>query len=110
MAGIGVEEVKTVNITTTDGQKIKRGDTIVICIKGQDVVCRFVELDKSGYFVTKPLVAGTEPVKYRLNSIAKCYKVTQFVWHDHTKDENPAQEADQDTSQGAAQEVLQPGA
>lgn len=106
MAGIGIEEVKTVNITTTDGQKIEMGDIIVICVKGQDVVCRFVELDKGGYFVTEPLVAGTGAVKYRLNSIAKCYKVTQFVWHDQTKGEN----ADEDTGTGAAQDVLQPGA
>lgn len=110
MAGIGVEEVKTVNITTTDGQKIEMGDIIVICVKGQDVVCRFVELDKNGYFVTAPLVAETGAVKYRLNSIEKCYKVTQFVWHDHTKDEKPIQEVGQDAAQGAAQEVLQPGA
>lgn len=61
MAGIGVEEVKTINITTTDRKKIKAGDTIVICIKGQDILCKFVELDKNSYFVTKPLVAGQEP-------------------------------------------------
>lgn len=102
MAGIGVEEVKTINITTTDGQKIEAGDTLVICIKGQDIVCRFVELDKGGYFVTAPLVAGTAPVKYRLNSIIKCFKVTQFVWNDQRNAEKAAQEA--------AQDVLQPGA
>ena len=36
MAGIGIQEVKTVEITTTDGQMIKEGDAIVICVKGQD--------------------------------------------------------------------------
>lgn len=106
MAGIGIEEVKTVNITTTDGQKIEMGDIIVICVKGQDVVCRFVELDKNGYFVTAPLVAETGAVKYRLNSIAKCYKVTQFVWNDQTKGESAAEDAGAD----AAQDVLQPEA
>lgn len=56
MAGIGIEEVKTVNITTTDGQKIKKGDVLVLCIKGEDIVCRFLELDKGGYFVTEPIL------------------------------------------------------
>lgn len=106
MAGIGVEEVKTVNITTTDGQKIEMGDIIVICVKGQDVVCRFVELDKNGYFVTAPLVAETGAVKYRLNSIEKCYKVTKFSWDDRKMQQEAADEA----GQGAAQDALQPGA
>lgn len=91
MAGIEVKEIKSVEITATDGQQIKARDPILICIKGQDVVCRFVELDKSGYFVTKPFVAGKEPVKYRLASITKCYKLTQLVWSDameQLEDEN----------------------
>lgn len=105
MAGIGVKEVKTVTVTASDGQRIQAGDTIVICVKGQDVVCRFVELDGNSYFVTAPLVAGKERVKYRVSSIAKCYKVTNFVWVDNSKDPETAQEA----GQSAAQPVLQPG-
>lgn len=107
MAGIGVEEVKTINITTTDGKKIKAGDTIVICIKGQDILCKFVELDKNSYFVTKPLVAGQEPVKYWLSSIDICYKVKAFdVEIDKTAKEagaDAADHADQDTLAPAAQ-------
>lgn len=79
MAGVGVKEIKNVEITTTDGKKIKQNDLIVICIKGQDIVCRFLELDKNSYFVTKPLVAGQEPIKYRLSSIDLCYKVKAFA-------------------------------
>lgn len=78
MAGIGVREIKKVEISTTDGQKIKEGDLIVIGVKGQDVVCRFAELDKGGYFVTVPVVGGPDPVKYRINSIIFCYKVSDF--------------------------------
>lgn len=85
MAGIEVREVKSVEIVATDGQKIEPGDTIVICIKGQDIACRFVELDRNGYFVTKPFVAGEAPVKYRIGSIEKCYRLTSFVWRDDTK-------------------------
>lgn len=108
MAGIGVEEVKTVNITTTDGQKIKAGDALVLCIKGEDILCRFIELDKGGYFVTESILDRMEPstVKYRLNSITECYKVTAFEWSERGKQKKAATEA----GQGAAQDVLQPGA
>lgn len=108
MAGIGIEEVKTVNITTTDGQKIKKGDVLVLCIKGEDIVCRFLELDKGGYFVTEPILnrGGATTTKYRLNSIAACYKVTKFSWDDREMQQEAADEA----GQGAAQDALQPGA
>ncbi len=107
MAGIGVQEIKKVEITTTDGQKIKEGELIVIGVKGQDVVCRFAELDKGGYFVTVPVVGGPEPVKYRVNSITFCYKVKTFQV-DKKPDtaagaaKNAADHADQDTLAPAA--------
>jgi len=44
MAGIGVKEIKNVEITTTDGRKIKKDDLIVICIKGQDIICSSLSL------------------------------------------------------------------
>lgn len=106
MAGIGVREIKNVEITTTDGKKIKRDDLIVICIKGQDIVCRFLELDKNSYFVTKPLVAGQEPVKYRVTSIDLCYKVKTF---DVEIDEK-AKEAGADAADHADQDTLAPAA
>lgn len=106
MAGIGVEEVKTINITTTDRKKIKAGDTIVICIKGQDILCKFVELDKNSYFVTKPLVAGQEPVKYRLSSIDLCYKVKAF----DVEIDKVAKEAGTDAADHADQDALAPAA
>lgn len=107
MAGIGVQEIKKVEISTTDGQKIKEGDLIVIGVKGQDVVCRFAELDKGGYFVTVPVVGGPDPVKYRVNSITFCYKVKTFQVDkkpDAAADaaEVAADHADQDTLAPAA--------
>lgn len=103
MAGIGVQEIKKVEISTTDGQKIKEGDLIVIGVKGQDVVCRFMELDKGGYFVTVPVVGGPDPVKYRVNSITFCYKVKTFqVDKKPDADEAAADHADQDTLAPAA--------
>ncbi len=106
MAGIGVREIKNVEITTTDGKKIKRDDLIVICIKGQDIVCRFLELDKNSYFVTKPLVAGQEPIKYRVSSIDLCYKVKAFDVEIDTK----AKEAGADAADHADQDTLAPAA
>lgn len=106
MAGIGVKEIKDVEITTTDGKKIKRNDLIVICIKGQDIVCRFFELDKNSYFVTKPLVAGQEPIKYRISSIDLCYKVKSF----ETEIDEKAKEAGADAADHADQDTLAPAA
>lgn len=106
MAGIGVKEIKDVEITTTDGKKIKRNDIIVICIKGQDIVCRFLELDKNSYFVTKPLVAGQELIKYRVSSIDLCYKVKAFDVEIDTK----AEEAGADAADHADQDALAPAA
>ncbi|MCM1026118.1 MAG: hypothetical protein NC432_06760 [Roseburia sp.] len=107
MAGISVREIKNVEITTTDGKKIKRDDLIVICIKGQDIVCRFIELDKNSYFVTKPLVAGQEPIKYRISSIDFCYKVKAF---DVEIDGVVAKEAGADAADHADQDTLAPAA
>ena len=106
MAGIGVKEIKNIEITTTDGRKIKKDDIIVICIKGQDIVCQFVELDKNSYFVTKPLVAGKEPVKYRLSSIDLCYKVKAF----DVEIDKAAKEAGADAADHADQDTLAPAA
>ncbi len=102
MAGIGVQEIKKVEISTTDGQKIKEGDLIVIGVKGQDVVCRFMELDKGGYFVTVPVVGGPDPVKYRVNSITFCYKVKTFQVDKKPDAAEAADHADQDTLAPAA--------
>lgn len=108
MAGIGVQEVKSVKITTTDGLKIKEGDLIVIGIKGQDVVCRFSELDKGGYFVTFPVVVeDAEPVKYRINSITYCYKVKTF---EVNKKPDAAADAAEVAADHADQDTLAPAA
>ena len=107
MAGIGVQEVKSVKITTTDGQKIKEGDLIVIGVKGQDVLCRFAELDKGGYFVTLPVVGGPDPVKYRINSITFCYKVKAF---EVNKKPDAAADAAEAAADHADQDALAPAA
>lgn len=103
MAGIEVTEVKSISVRTTDGVELKAGDAIVICIKGEDIVCEFVRMDGNNYFVTRPLVAGKHIVKYRPSSIEKCYRITSFTWMDRAKErlENAAAPAtdyaDQDT-------------
>lgn len=78
MAGINIKEIKTTRITTTDGKEIKPGDIILIGIKGQDVVCKFKEINASGYFVTEPVVTGLKPIQYRPASITSCFKVSSL--------------------------------
>lgn len=78
MAGITVEEVRAVKISTTDGKELKKGDLILIGIKGQDVVGTFQEMDKAGYFVIKPVVTSLEPLRYRPASVTACFKVSSL--------------------------------
>ena len=80
MAGVGVQEEKIITVTTTDGRQIKSGDILALSIKGQDIICRFSKLDNNSYFETFPLISGggKTPVRYRLQSIATCFKVKSF--------------------------------
>lgn len=78
MVGIKVEEIKTTRISTTDGKELKKGDLIMVGIKGQDVVGTFQEIDKAGYFVIKPVVTSLKPLKYRPASVTACFKVSSL--------------------------------
>lgn len=80
MAGVEVEEKRVVTLKTTDGKEIKPGDILCLSIKGQDIICRFCRLDNNSYFETVPVVTGggAVPVRYRLHSIATCFKVKSF--------------------------------
>ncbi|MDD3251787.1 MAG: hypothetical protein PHV18_04410 [Lachnospiraceae bacterium] len=80
MAGIGIKEIKTVEITTTDGRKLAPGDLVCIRVRGQDVICHFLEMEKNNYFVTSTVTSTeeAEKVKYRLSSIEQCFKVENF--------------------------------
>lgn len=78
MAGIKVEEIRTVKINTTDGKVLKKGDLILIGIRGQDVVGIFDEIDKDGYFVIKPVVNSMKKLRYRPSSVTACFKVSSL--------------------------------
>lgn len=80
MTGVGVEEKKIVTVKTTDGQEIKPGDILLLSVKGQDIICRFKMLDGNSYFTTAPVVTGegATQIRYRLPSIATCFKVKSF--------------------------------
>lgn len=71
--GIRVNEIKTVEVLTEDGQTLKKGDCIILRIKTEDIVATFQEVN-NGYFVTKTLDEQHEN-KYRQGSIESCYKI-----------------------------------
>lgn len=120
MAGVGVQEKKIVTVTTTDGMEIERGDILCLSIKGQDIVCRFCEIDGNSYFVTTPVISdgGKKEVKYRLQSIATCFKVKSFevfkafkvMSFEGFKEDEALKEAAQDAADHADQDTLAPAA
>lgn len=81
MAGISVEEKRTVTVRTTDGQEIVEGDMLLLRVRGQDVVCTFKGMDGRGYFMTSPATAGVAKsvVMYRPGSIDRCHKVISLI-------------------------------
>ena len=109
MAGVGVEEKRIVTVKTTDGQEIKTGDILCLSIKGQDIVCRFRRLDNNSYFETAPVVTGggAVPVRYRLQSIATCFKVKSF---EVDAPEQTLKEAAKAAADYADQDTLAPAA
>ena len=72
--GIKVTETKVVEVTDSDGKVLRKGYPIMLRIKGQDIVCRFVGMS-NGYFVTETL-DGKHENKYRLGSIESCQRIS----------------------------------
>lgn len=68
---IKVKEVTTVEVLTTDGVALEKNNSIILRIKTEDIVCRYVGMD-NGYFVTSTM-DGAKKNKYRPSSIVSCY-------------------------------------
>lgn len=100
--GIRVNEIKTVEVLTTDGQTLKKGDGIVLRIKTEDIVCSFQEVN-NGYFVTETLDGQSEN-KYRQGSIETCFKLKSF----EVDKQEASQEAGQDAAEPADNGALAP--
>lgn len=75
VSGIRIETKTLTTIKTTDGMPVKKGDTILLKVRDETVLCSFVGLSGGGYFVTTPFDESGAEVKYRLGSIAACFKV-----------------------------------
>lgn len=71
---LNITKTEVINITDDNGQPITKGIPIMLRIKNEDVVCRFVGI-KSGYFVTETL-DGAHENKYRTGSIEGCVRIS----------------------------------
>lgn len=89
-SGIKVDTQTIVTISTTDGQPIKRGDLILLKIRGEDILCTFRGLNAGGYFVTAAATKPKTENKYRTGSIEACYKVKAFELMQPEVNEEPA--------------------
>lgn len=62
MAGLTVNEVTRIEVSDSEGNAMRQGDTIVLRIDTEDILCVFEGI-KSGYFITKTCDDGIgEPV------------------------------------------------
>ena len=71
---LNITKTEVINITDDNGQKITKGTPIMLRIKNEDIVCRFVGI-MSGYFVTETL-DGEHANKYRTGSIENCVRIS----------------------------------
>lgn len=69
MAGLTVNEVTRIEVSDSEGSAMRQGDTIVLRIDTEDILCVFEGI-KSGYFITKTCEDGIEN-RYRVKSIKK---------------------------------------
>lgn len=92
-SGIQIETRTLTTIRTTDGLAVKKGDTILLKVKDETIVCTFVGLSGGGYFVTQPFDESGTEVKYRLGSIAACFKVKRFEFDNGQQAEEAAEHA-----------------
>ena len=104
-SGIRIETTTITNIKTTDGLLIKKGDAILLKVRGETIACRFTGLSEGGYFVTVPFDAAESGVKvqYRLGSIAACYKIAALELETGPEGKEPAGE---EAAEPAAQQAL----
>ena len=66
MAGLTVNEVTRIEVSDSEGNAMRQGDTIVLRIDTEDILCVFDGI-KSGYFITKTCEDGIEN-RYRVRA------------------------------------------
>ena len=69
MAGLTVNEVTRIEVSDSEGNAMRQGDTIVLRIDTEDILCVFEGI-KSGYFITETCEDGIRN-RYRVKSIKK---------------------------------------
>lgn len=92
-SGIRIETKTFTTVRTTDGLQVNKGDTILLKVKDETIICTFVGLSGGGYFVTQPFDESGAEVKYRLGSISTCFKVKRFEFDNGQEQEEAAEQA-----------------
>ena len=82
--GISVHEVTQVRVSDSEGNAMNQGDTIILRIDTQDILCEFVGIE-GGYFITKTREDGIRN-RYRVKSIKKS-KVIKTASNDAADEE-----------------------
>ena len=85
MAGLTVNEVTCIEVSDSKGNAMRQGDTIVLRIDTEDILCTFEGI-KSGYFITKTCDDGIEN-RYRVKSIKKSKVVKTAASQDAENEE-----------------------
>lgn len=67
--GILVNEVTQIKVNDSEGNAMHPGDTIILRIDTQDILCEFVGIE-GGYFITETCEDGIRN-RYRVKSIKK---------------------------------------
>ena len=75
--GILVNEVTKIKVTDSEGKTMHPGDTIIIRIDTQDIICDFVGIE-GGYFITKTHRDRIRN-RYRVKSIKKSEVVVAAI-------------------------------
>lgn len=91
MAGITVNEVTRIRVYDSEGNTIRQGDTIVLRIGTEDILCDFEDI-KGGYFITTTC-DGEFWNRYRVKSIKKSKVVKAAASQDAENKENKAAKA-----------------
>ena len=79
-SGIQIETQTLTTVKTTDGLPIRKGDTILLKVRDETILCTFTEISGSGYFVTSPFDGSGAEVKYRISSIAACFRIDKVEY------------------------------
>lgn len=84
MGGFTATRTEIVDYKDASGVPFKTGDTILIRVKKEDIVCRFVGVIE-GYFTTET-IDGAHTSKYRLGSIGTVTRINGILPYEEAEE------------------------